>query len=489
MPESASSTSISGTTNSAGEYVRLPMLDSDGRNWTSWKQRFYLSVVARGHKSHLVDKAKAPEKGDPKFDSWEMIEAGLMERMLSTIPDSIYSQIQDKPTVKLMYDELISMFETKSLIYVVELRRKLMTASCREGTDLRAHFDDLKKVRESLGAAGQKIDEDDFVATLMGSLPPSYNAYLETMSGMLQMSDAASKMTSSKLIQLVLEEQKRRTILTSKQSVDKTKDLALLANDRQDKKKIECFNCGKKGHRKADCWAKGGGKEGEGPKKGSKQKKTARTSARIAEVADDDDEDGVWMAYLEEEQDDLLDHGEKTKPAKPIDLYLSCDFDPFTYALGHDTRIENLDEPTIEDDRKGREDHPKVPSNDESNDGNMNDVFDKLEVASVTAEAGRTTVELYDSGCSKHMSSYRHLFDNFQSIELKPIRAADQHVFNAVGKGDVRIAISNGETTTTITLEDVLYCSPYRSHPCLDLTLVSISKLTETGYAVIFRGS
>ncbi|TFK17283.1 hypothetical protein FA15DRAFT_561514, partial [Coprinopsis marcescibilis] len=28
----------------------------------------------------------------------------------------------------------------------------------------------------------------------------------------------------------------------------------------------ECFNCHKKGHIRAECWAKGGGREGQGPK-------------------------------------------------------------------------------------------------------------------------------------------------------------------------------------------------------------------------------
>ena len=30
--------------------------------------------------------------------------------------------------------------------------------------------------------------------------------------------------------------------------------------------KGECYNCGKTGHRAADCWAKGGGKKGQGQK-------------------------------------------------------------------------------------------------------------------------------------------------------------------------------------------------------------------------------
>ena len=36
--------------------------------------------------------------------------------------------------------------------------------------------------------------------------------------------------------------------------------------------KGDCNNCGKQGHKKADCWAKGGGKEGQGPKGKGKKK-------------------------------------------------------------------------------------------------------------------------------------------------------------------------------------------------------------------------
>jgi len=45
---------------------------------------------------------------------------------------------------------------------------------------------------------------------------------------------------------------------------------------------VLCYNCEKHGHKKADCWAKGGGKEGQGPG----QKKSAKNETAIVAVAD-----------------------------------------------------------------------------------------------------------------------------------------------------------------------------------------------------------
>ena len=56
--------------------------------------------------------------------------------------------------------------------------------------------------------------------------------------------------------------------------------------DKKGKKNMECFNCHKKGHSKAECWASGGGNEGGGPKqKGKKNKNGKDKSGKKAEVA------------------------------------------------------------------------------------------------------------------------------------------------------------------------------------------------------------
>src|SRR5271170_4524751 len=90
--------------------------------------------------------------------------------------------------------------------------------------------------------------------------------------------------------------------------------------------------------------------------------------------------------------------------------------------------------------------------------------------------------ELYDSGASRHMSPYRDHFENYVKIMPKPITAADKRCFQAIGKGDLRIKIPNDLKNTTVLLKDVLHC------PDMGLTLVSIGKITNAGYKVIFRG-
>jgi hypothetical protein len=78
-------------------------------------------------------------------------------------------------------------------------------------------------------------------------------------------------------------------------------------------------------------------------------------------------------------------------------------------------------------------------------------------------------VEIYDTGASRHMSPYRHLFTNLTPMDPKPIKAANKTTFQAVAKGSMRITMPNGKGTATTMLKDVWYC------PDLGFTLISIN--------------
>src|SRR5580658_2869541 len=91
------------------------------------------------------------------------------------------------------------------------------------------------------------------------------------------------------------------------------------------------------------------------------------------------------------------------------------------------------------------------------------------------------SVELYDSGASRHMSPSCNRFKSYQEIAPRAITAADKRVFYAVGTGDLEIEVPNGESTTPILLKDVLHA------PEMGTTIISVNRIAKAGYSVIFK--
>ena len=59
----------------------------------------------------------------------------------------------------------------------------------------------------------------------------------------------------------------------------------------KDQSNITCKNCHRPGHGQPDCYSKGGGKEGQGPK----QRKKAKDKEETAVVVADDDENQLFV--------------------------------------------------------------------------------------------------------------------------------------------------------------------------------------------------
>ena len=68
-------------------------------------------------------------------------------------------------------------------------------------------------------------------------------------------------------------------------------------NESKRLKKVKCYNCKNFGHIAKECWAKGGGAEGKGPKGKGKGKEVAAK----AEEKSGSDSDAVWMVSAGDE--------------------------------------------------------------------------------------------------------------------------------------------------------------------------------------------
>ena len=199
-----------------------------------------------------------------------------------------------------------------------------------------------------------------------------------------------------------------------------------------------CHNCQKTGHKAEDCWEEGGGKAGQRPKKKWKPKGKGGKDKAAAADADGGEPDGVWLA----------------------DAATSDDEDDW---------LQEVDEETI---------FPCMETLNEDEEAKSS--FDSALLTGENLQTGQH-MALFNSGASRHMSSYQDQFTNFQSIAPKPITTADKHTFKAIRKGDLTIHIPIGLSTSHILLRDVLYV------PKMGITLISVGKLDVAGYATLFH--
>jgi len=101
--------------------------------------------------------------------------------------------------------------------------------------------------------------------------------------------------------------------------------------------------------------------------------------------------------------------------------------------------------------------------------------------AMVADEVAGAEVELYNSGASRHMSPFCERFVTYREIPARPITAANNHVFYAVGAGDLQIQVLNGASSSKVLLRDALHT------PEMGLTVVSIGCIVKAGFAVQFE--
>jgi hypothetical protein len=472
----------------------VPMLEIDGGNWPIFRRKFETYMDSTGLDEHFA-KENAPAKtyeeveakptkktgestedlakrvdvwndGEVKWKeearAWKKSDAKAKGALGKVVPNSIYMEISEFKHFHEMWNAVETRVERITLHQKSNLKGRLNQMYCDDKGNVLTHLQDMESIYQQLASRNAKISDEDYVDAIIRSLPQSYSNLMTSLLTIYsQMNIPVTPATIKDAIRK--EHEARQTAALSRNR--RPNEVALHAEtrgrfpgrsrgrgrggsrgrggggnyqgggsrggDAQDQSRFTCFNCGGKGHKAAACpSAKKPRGEGRDDRRNGGER-----SRETAAVADDESEE-AWMAMV----------------------------------LGTDAIIET--QPDI----SAYPGEISVPDTSETT---------PVQAFAIPTGEQRTSnslsVEIYDSGCSRHMTPDRHRLINYRAISPKPISAANQESFSAIGAGDMYIQAPNGATSTRIKLRNVLYA------PSMGCTLISISQIDQAGYSVAFQ--
>jgi hypothetical protein len=191
---------------------------------------------------------------------WDDDDEAVKHLIMNTILDKMFNRIKNGVNVKAWWDELKKICEGRSRDLHINLSHKLQNTPCVEGDDVRAHFVKLANYWEQLAFMGETISDDQYANMLLASLPACYDMHITAIT--TNTDETGNPIKPEKVVKLITDDYDKRSLC--KNGDNKAEDLAFVTStQKRSLHDLECYNCKKKGHIKANYWAKGGGKEGQ----------------------------------------------------------------------------------------------------------------------------------------------------------------------------------------------------------------------------------
>src|SRR3979490_1159336 len=234
-------------------YEESERLDESSSNWNFWKTRIvpYLKGMRLwGHISGTM--ARPPDSDIKGLTQWEEPDAQAPSIILMNIVPNIQAGL-DCSSSKAAWDGLLSRYAQADPIAQNFAYTWLLAKCYLEGgpETMPTHLAELQRLREACGGLGLIIADPQFAGIITLSMPPpSWDPVMGMLGGVLDPMVIISRLNT---------EWSRWGGLTS----DKKNPNIVFQTGA--KSSYKCDNCGKTGHSKTRCWAKGGGLEGQYP--------------------------------------------------------------------------------------------------------------------------------------------------------------------------------------------------------------------------------
>ena len=208
-------------------------------------------VAAEGKSSE-----KEPSSAD--LDKWRKNDRKALNAISQTINDSELIHVRNAANSAAAWKKLSEIYEAKGISRESSLRKQLYTLKLAEGDSIQQHINRFMDIVDQLKGIAVTLDDRSMASVFLDTLPKLYNLLKVSLGNIPTM------ITMDLVMSWTLEEEAR---LREEDENDNNDKAALLTkkgktfwkNGKGDKKstydklKIECFHCGKIGHKKYEC--------------------------------------------------------------------------------------------------------------------------------------------------------------------------------------------------------------------------------------------
>ena len=433
VPSTAMSTTALTTTNILPSSV--PKLLVTGLNWTTFSMHFEDAIRAKGLWGHFDGSVAMPTVSLPAtadeeaaLTQWNKDDLSTKALLTHQIPDSTLIRIHGKPLLKDQWDLISKEYTLKGSFAQADLHSHFMESKCPDKGNVQESLDGLRVKKEELATYGVVIEDKDYHSTIITSLPHHLSNFVSNLLADARLYSTSKTIDPNELILLISEEFERNVASRSHRSNVKSmkgngKDNAMSIVSSGKGKRFErkprgvCWNCREKGHFKDKCPkpAKTNDKKDDSPKKGG--------SVNAAIESDSEDE-AAFFAELCDSDSDMPKLQSVSDSDSDSDLKLEEDSDGDWFSEIGNILDSNEDTEELFG-TDGRECGSFVSVDLTSVAVDLDEVVAYIE-SSNKAESS-PHVEVYDSGCMRHITPYCNAVDNSIKISPKSFWAANKH--------------------------------------------------------------
>ncbi|KAI0558634.1 gag-polypeptide of LTR copia-type [Gracilaria domingensis] len=226
-------------------------------NYIEWEHQIALILSGEGLWEYVSGEKRMPnaDAALEEMKAWKRKDHQAMAHITCTVESVAKPTIFDARSSAEMWNKLKTKYEGRNKASLHSLRLELTSMKLRAKESIHSFADRITMIGTSMAKAGRELHDDEKATALLAGLPDGYNAVKDSY---------ITHKTLPEFIELVarLEEKERQMKIDSEASDDENTDKrggTSFFTKRQPRKRmnrsVECYQCGKKGHIRRDCWS------------------------------------------------------------------------------------------------------------------------------------------------------------------------------------------------------------------------------------------